>query len=59
MTLEPGEKTELDTRVDGGPVFMRDPTVEDAVAIDGHGGELYADEIRQLAEAVGFEVSDP
>lgn len=58
MTLQPGEAVTLGTRVDGGPTFRRDPRVDDAMQIDGHGGELSDDEIKTLAEAAGFEVRE-
>jgi hypothetical protein len=54
--LEPGETLELGTRVEGGPIISRDENCEDGFAIEGHGGELYRDEIRRLAESAGFEV---
>lgn len=56
MTLDLGGAVALRTRVDGGPVFRRDSRVEDAVQIHGHGGELYREEIVELAEAVGLTV---
>jgi hypothetical protein len=57
-TLTPGETLNLDTRVSGGPTVTRDELVDDAYAIDDHGGELSRGEIKQLAEAAGLEVAD-
>lgn len=56
--VEPGKSLELDTRVDGGPTISRDENCTDGYAISNHGGELYKDEIKQLAEAAGFEVTE-
>lgn len=58
MTLEPGETIDLETRVGGGVTIHRDENCTDGFAIDGHGGELYADEIKRLAEAAGLVVKD-
>jgi hypothetical protein len=56
--ISPGESIDLDTRVDGGPTIHRDENCTDGYAIDNHGGELYEDEIKRLAEAAGFEVTE-
>lgn len=56
--LDPGESLDVGARFGGGPTFTRDSNVEDAVKIEGHGGELYRDEIKKLAEAIGLEVKD-
>lgn len=58
MTLQPGETLDTETRCGGGVEIRRDENCTDGFAIDGHGGELYRDEIRRLAEAAGFEVTD-
>jgi len=56
--LAPGQYEDLDTRNTGGPIVRRDVYVEDAYQVNGHGGELYRDEIKKLAELAGFEVSE-
>ena len=56
--IEPGEALDLDTRVSGGPTIYRDENCTDGYAISKHGGELYKDEIKQLAKAAGFEVTE-
>lgn len=58
MTLQPGETLDTATRCGGGVEIYRDEMCTDGFAIDKHGGELSRDEIRRLAEAAGFEVSD-
>lgn len=58
MTLQPGETVDLGTRSGGGVEIHRDENCTDGYAIDSHGGELYRDEIKRLAELAGFEVSD-
>lgn len=54
--LQPGESLNLNKNDEGGPVFTRDEHGDGAYHIAEHGGELYRDEIRRLAEAAGFEV---
>jgi len=56
MTLKPGEEIDLKTRCNGGPTIYRDENCDDGFAIDKHGGELYKDEIKRLAELAGFVV---
>ena len=58
MTLDPDESVDLDSRVDGGPVVTRDQHSTDVLTFDAKYASLDKNEIRQLAEAVGLEVSD-
>jgi len=58
MTLDPDESINLDSRVDGGPIATRDQHATDVLTFDEAYESLDKDEIRQLAEAVGLEVSD-
>jgi hypothetical protein len=58
MTLDPDESINLDSRVDGGPVVTRDQHATDVLTFDEAYASLDKDEIRQLAEAAGLEVSD-
>jgi len=57
--LQAGETHDLSTRCGGGVEIRRDEMCPDGFAIDKHGGELYRDEIKRLAELAGFDVSDP
>ena len=58
-TLEPGESVDLDFCVDGGPVFERDELTPDTFRVSEHGDKLLRGEVRRLAEAAGFDVTDP
>lgn len=54
--LRPGESIDLGTRCNDGPTIQRDEHCTDGFAIDNHGGELYQDEIKRIAEIAGFGV---
>lgn len=56
--LESGESVDLGTRVGGGPTIRRDRYVSDAYEVNGARDVLGRDEIKQLAELAGFEVSE-
>jgi len=56
--LEQGKYHDMNTRVNGGPTVRRDVMVKEAYRIEKHRGELYRDEIRELAELAGFTVTD-
>jgi hypothetical protein len=58
MTLEPGETLHIPSREDSGIAITRDKLCEDAYRVQDTGGELYRGEIKRLAEAAGFEVSE-
>jgi len=51
--LRQGETIDIGTRCGEGLTVHRDETVEDAFAIENHGGELGREEIRRLAELAG------
>jgi len=57
-TLDMGEETDLDTRVDGGPMIRRDRLSEDTYHINGNADIISRGEIKQLAELAGLDVSE-